>query len=165
MCTQGGVSWRACRSCRVQPRPPRSHITGLGVSMAPYHPGQLLILTGYAPKINSYGPAHVSLSASTRVGSPGEPRGGCRVQPRPPRSHMTGLGVSMAPYHPGQLLILTGYAPNINSYGPAHVSVSAATEVGSRGEPVAAVASDNGPPGRISLLVACLRHPTTRAKR
>ena len=35
--------------------------------------------------------------------------------------------------------------------------------VGSPGEPVAAVASDNGPPGRISLLLAGLRHHTTRA--
>ena len=44
------------------------------VSGTMWHPGQAIIPTGYLPKINSYGPAHVLLRASTVGGAPGEPR-------------------------------------------------------------------------------------------
>ena len=119
---------RLARRARVgcgaaQQRARQSSFFALGVRTPPYHPGQAIISTGYAPNIHSYGPARVSLSASTR-GVARRARAGCRAaQQRAPRSHISGRGVPTPPYHPGQAIISTDYAPNIHSYGPViHLS-------------------------------------------
>ena len=123
----GCPAYRAGGGCHAQARARGSHISACGVSVAPCHPGQAKKPTGYLSKIDSYGRARVSSSPSKVGCHANRAGGGCHARARARRSQNSARGVSMAPWHPGQAIIPTGYLSKISSYGRAHVSLSPST--------------------------------------
>ena len=114
-------------SVKIRARATRSQISALGGSMAPCHPAQAIMPTGYLSKINSYGRARVPLRASTVGGAPRAAPAGGHARVRATRSQISARGGSMAPCHPAQAIIPTGYLSKIDSYGRARVPLRAST--------------------------------------